>query len=91
MSAEDQIAHGESYGAAQKCYRANGKTCPACRKVWTAYAAEWRATRPIAARQAKNRDLARQRALWRLARLYPAAFQRLVTEEAAKSAAKGRA
>jgi hypothetical protein len=72
---------------AQRCYRFNPESgcCEACRKVWTKYVADWRASNLTgAARRAKEMDNARHRALWRLANLYPEVFQALVSEEAAK-------
>lgn len=79
-----EIEHGTSYGEFQRCRRQNGKACTPCRRQAADYLAQWRKERPLAARRAQLEDYARERALWRLARMQPVLFSALVAEEKAK-------
>ena len=61
-------------------YRRGEPTCPECRAAQAAYKRQWR--KDPAKRQRENlATTANQRALWRLAELYRADFERLNDEE----------
>lgn len=80
----EEIRHGTSYGEAQKCRKRNGRACSPCLQQLADYLARWRRERPLAAHRAQRVDKARERALWRLARMYPVLFRALTDEELSK-------
>lgn len=81
----DDIAHGTTHAASQKCYRRPEGRCSACKRVSREYMAQYRKNHPEYVN--RNGDLvnARGRAAWRLTRMYPDVFRALVAEELAKS------
>ena len=76
------IAHGTHRGYTACRKRPEG-SCLRCRRANAAHAAEWRAANPAARDLCIARDAARDRALRRLAKQFPAEFQALHKEELA--------
>jgi hypothetical protein len=75
-----EIPHGTRSGY-QQHRKANENPCEACREANRRYAAEYRGRRPAAAREAKRKTAALQRAHRRLGKMYPADLAWLYEEE----------
>lgn len=65
--------------------RRGEKPCDACRIAWNAYRAEHRSISPGMYAVERERNSARNRAVWRLARLYREEFLALYFDERTKS------
>jgi hypothetical protein len=73
--------HG-TYGGFQSLHRNRGEeSCDACREARNAYMRERRKSNPQILRVQKERERVRNRALSRLARIYPDAYRALLSEE----------
>lgn len=77
----DDPRHGTPAGHSAHV-RAGSPPCEPCRDARSAYVREFRA-RPDAAPRVRRGNRARSRALWRLARMYPDDYRRLMAEELA--------
>jgi hypothetical protein len=76
-----EIKHG-SASSYQRCRKRPEGSCEACRKAAAEYVKAWRRSQPAFSRaRSANRQAAIRRAHLRLAEMYPAEFQTLLSEE----------
>lgn len=86
MSAATKVQRHGTYARYQQHNRQGETPCDACREAAAQYARDYRARAMPGAVNEKANNRARHRALWRLAQMYPADFNRLVFEEQEKEA-----
>lgn len=70
-------------------YQAHGRrkeqSCAVCQAAAAEYMREYRATKPDAYKRERFRAAARERALWKLAKLHPVQFRQLYIAEMANA------
>lgn len=73
-----------TYGGAQRHYKAGEEPCTSCREAYAAYQRSYRQRRPEYTDRCRKQTRARNRALVRLGRMYPADLLALYDEELAR-------
>lgn len=76
--------HEHSYAAYQRRKKSGLPDCPGCRAAAATHHREYRRANPEVRRRERARLSAYDRAMRRLAKLYPVEFRALVAEERAK-------
>lgn len=84
------IKHGTEYGY-KLCSRREEGACAECREVNQRKMALWRESNPDALAQQRRHQIARVRAMRRMARMFPEEFQAILDEELAAEKRKAEA
>jgi hypothetical protein len=82
-AAKTEIEHG-TYGGYQQCRRRSEGSCAECKAANRTYIAEYRRRRPHVTTPGYANERARDRALRKLARRFPAEFESLYAAEMAR-------